>query len=62
MQVVPALQKLARNGMGSLVEACGSAAPVLVGSLHDWAAQGAHVVLPAAVWLHELSCTMHWLT
>ena len=54
MQVARALQKLAQNGLGSLVEACDSAAPVLAGSLHDWADQGAHVLQHAEFWLHEL--------
>ena len=36
-----ALQKLAVIGMGSIVEACDSAVPFLVGSLQHWADVGA---------------------
>ena len=36
-----ACEALASNGLGAIVEACGSAVPYLVGSLRDWGFSGA---------------------
>ena len=36
--------RLASNGLGSIVEACDSAAPFLAGCLRDWADTGALVL------------------
>lgn len=43
-QALRAVAALARNDLGSVVEACDSAVPFLVGSLREWADAGAHVI------------------
>ena len=48
-----ACQRLVFCGLGSIVEACDSAVPFLVGSLRAWADSGAHVFLLPA---HPVAC------
>ena len=43
LQVLLVVARLACKDLGSVVEACDSAVPFLVGSLWEWAAAGAHV-------------------
>ena len=42
-QALRAMAELACNDLGSIVEACDSAVPFLIGALREWADAGAHV-------------------
>ena len=43
-QATKACQTIATSGLGSIVEACDSAMPFLLGMLQNWADPGAHVI------------------